>query len=76
MIKPISTSAKLNLNTKPKLKILLTIHFQDVSLVLSKAQFDNILEMIESFEKAKSLKKIKEKRPIDNEWYVVAHYIQ
>ncbi|CAC5424182.1 VPS13A_C [Mytilus coruscus] len=78
LIKPISPSAKLILNTNPKLKkspkILLTVELDDISVVLSKVQFDNILEMIESFEKVKSLRKIKEKRPVvplkdhDNEW--------
>ncbi|XP_041355806.1 vacuolar protein sorting-associated protein 13A-like isoform X2 [Gigantopelta aegis] len=56
-VKPISSVAHLKLNTKPEQtnfslpKIFLTIVFDNIGIALSKFQYDDVLEMLESFER-------------------------
>lgn len=81
VVQPISLNAKLSFNTKPETNtspnLFLAINSDDFSVVFSKEQFNNILEMLESFEKVKLLTKIREKRPVvpikdhAKEWYVI-----
>ncbi|CAG2221761.1 VPS13A_C [Mytilus edulis] len=69
LIKPISSVAHLRLNTKPELnkytipKIFMTIVFDDISVGLSKLQFDDVLEMLESLERMNLLSKYRKYRP-------------
>ena len=69
LIKPISSVAHLRLNTKPELnnftipKIFLTVVFDDIAVGLSKLQFDDVLEMLESFERMNLLAKYRKYRP-------------
>ncbi|XP_052084958.1 intermembrane lipid transfer protein VPS13A-like isoform X11 [Mytilus californianus] len=69
LIKPISSVAHLRLNTKPELnkytipKIFMTIVFDDISVGLSKLQFDDVLEMLESLERMNLLNKYRKYRP-------------
>ncbi|XP_060551931.1 intermembrane lipid transfer protein VPS13A-like [Ruditapes philippinarum] len=57
LIKPISSVAHLKLNTKPELqeysspKMFLTIIFDEISVCLAKLQYNDVLEMLEGFER-------------------------
>lgn len=88
MIAPISPEAKLSIYTKPEMnnfhipKYFLTISLDAVSVVISKLQFNCLIEMIESFERMKLISKNKERRPdvpLKNnakQWYVAVYYKQ
>ncbi|GAB1605844.1 hypothetical protein Ahia01_000866700 [Argonauta hians] len=57
MIKPICSVAHLKLHTKPEEdeftipKVFLTVIFDNIALSLSKNQYDDVLELLESFER-------------------------
>ncbi|BFZ25790.1 hypothetical protein BsWGS_28827 [Bradybaena similaris] len=69
LFKPISAVAHLRLNTKPELmdfsiaKIFLTLVFDEIAVALSKDQYDDVLEMLESLERMSLLGKYKKTRP-------------
>ncbi|XP_052785478.1 intermembrane lipid transfer protein VPS13A-like [Mya arenaria] len=57
LIRPISSVAHLRLNTKPEEqeftvpKVSLTVIFDDISIGLAKVQYNDVLEMLEGFER-------------------------
>ncbi|CAG5116192.1 unnamed protein product [Candidula unifasciata] len=69
LFQPISAVAHLRLNTKPELmnlalpKIQLTLVFDEITVNLSKDQFDDILEMLESLERMALRSKYMATRP-------------
>ncbi|KAK3093140.1 hypothetical protein FSP39_011676 [Pinctada imbricata] len=69
IVKPISSVAHLRLNTKPEStnystpKVFLTLVFDDIGVALAKCQYDNVLEMLESFERMNLLSIYKKYRP-------------
>ncbi|BFZ13595.1 hypothetical protein BsWGS_16634 [Bradybaena similaris] len=69
LFQPISAVAHLRLNTKPELmnlalpKLQLTLVFDEITMNLSKDQFDDILEMLESMERMSLRSKYMATRP-------------
>lgn len=69
LIEPIQSVAHLRLHTKPELdkfkipKIFLTIIFDNIDLALTKNQYDDILELLESFERMAIMSRYRKYRP-------------
>ncbi|XP_064596167.1 intermembrane lipid transfer protein VPS13C-like [Liolophura sinensis] len=69
LIRPISSVAHLRLNTKPDAtnfsipKILLTIVFDDITVALAKLQYNDILQLLEGFERLELLSIYRKYRP-------------
>ncbi|XP_053387649.1 intermembrane lipid transfer protein VPS13A-like isoform X4 [Mercenaria mercenaria] len=69
LVKPISSVAHLKLNTKPELqeystpKIFLTIIFDEISVCLAKLQYNDVLEMLEGFERVSLMGIYKKYKP-------------
>lgn len=69
LIKPIQSVAHLRLHTKPEQdkftipKIFLTIIFDNIELALTKHQYDDILELLESFERMAIMSLYRKYRP-------------
>ncbi|XP_056003796.1 intermembrane lipid transfer protein VPS13A-like isoform X2 [Ostrea edulis] len=69
LIKPISSVAHLKLNMKPELnnfslpKAFLTVVFDEIAVGLSKLQYNDVLEMLESFERMYLMSVYRKYRP-------------
>ncbi|XP_078330281.1 intermembrane lipid transfer protein VPS13A-like isoform X6 [Crassostrea virginica] len=69
LIKPISSMAHLKLNMKPELnnfnlpKAFLTVIFDEIAIGLSKLQYNDVLEMLESFERMYLMSVYRKYRP-------------
>ncbi|XP_048251088.1 vacuolar protein sorting-associated protein 13A-like isoform X4 [Haliotis rufescens] len=83
LVKPISSVAHLKLNPKPEKnqftlpKIFMTIVFDNIAVALSKLQYDDMLEMLEAFERTALLglyRKYKPDVPLHNNAKAWWHY--
>ncbi|KAK3590891.1 hypothetical protein CHS0354_020869 [Potamilus streckersoni] len=69
LLKPVSSVAHLRINTKPDEqeyripKIFLTVVFDEISLSVAKVQYNDVLEMLESFERMNQLSIYRKYRP-------------
>ncbi|KAL4216396.1 Vacuolar protein [Mactra antiquata] len=69
LVRPISSVAHLKLNTKPQdqeftiPKIFLTIIFDEISVCLAKIQYNDVLEMLEGFERVSLMGLYKKYKP-------------
>lgn len=70
LIEPISSSAKLRMHTKPQEdnfsipKMLLDLIFQEIAISLSKRQYQDALELLESLERMNLSSKFRKHRPM------------